>query len=90
MASSPNSLKNEISKQLADLFDLPPSWLVFPIGTQNCKSCTCSGDNTEKIWVHRFFAKQRTDMPKAHKMAAGGPGSVVGFPVGVRGQTLKG
>ena len=36
-----------------------------------------SGDNTEKIWAHRFYAKQKTDMPKAHKMAAGGLGSAV-------------
>ena len=49
-----------------------------------------TGDNTEKIWVHRFFAKQKTDMPKASKIAAGGPGSAVALPVGVRGQALKG
>ena len=49
-----------------------------------------TGDNTEKIWAHRFFAKQKTDMPKARKMAAGSPGSAVGLPVGVRGQALKG
>ena len=48
------------------------------------------GDNTEKIWAPRFFAKQKTDMPKARKMAAGNSGSAVGFPVGVRGQALKG
>ena len=36
-----------------------------------------SGDNTEKIWAHRFFAKRKTDMPKARKMAAGSPGSPV-------------
>ena len=39
-----------------------------------------AGDNTEKIWVHRFYAKQKTDMPKAHKMAAGGQGSAVRPP----------
>ena len=48
------------------------------------------GDNTEKIWAHWFFAKQKTDMPKASKMGAGGPGSAVALPVGVRGQALKG
>ena len=36
------------------------------------------------------FAKQKTDMRKACKMAAGSPGSAVGLPVGVRGQALKG
>ena len=33
---------------------------------------TISGDNTEKIMAHRFFAKQKTDVSKACKMAAGG------------------
>ena len=36
-----------------------------------------TGDNTKKIWVHRFYAKQKTDVPKARKMAAGGLGSAV-------------
>ena len=49
-----------------------------------------SGDNTEKIWAHRFFAKQETDMPKACKMADESPGSAVDLPVGVRRQALKG
>ena len=47
-ASGPNSipyriylLKNEISKQFADLFlPLLHDW-CFSIGTQNCKSCSC-------------------------------------------------
>ena len=34
-------------------------------------------DNTEKIWAHRFYAKQKTDVPKARKMAAVGLGSAV-------------
>ena len=42
------------------------------------------GDNTEKIWAHRLFAKQKTDVPKARKMAAGGPGRAVALPVGGR------
>ena len=49
-----------------------------------------TGDNMEKIWVYRVFAKQKTDVSKAHKMAAGGLGRTVGLPVGVRGaKTLK-
>ena len=40
----------------------------------------------KKIWVHGFFAKQKTDGPKAHKMTAGDLGSAVSSPVGVRGQ----
>ena len=44
-----------------------------------------SGDNTEKIWARRFFAKQKTDMPKTCKIAVGGLGSVVSPPAGVRG-----
>ena len=39
-----------------------------------------AGDNTEKIWAHRFYAKQKTDVPKARKMAAGGQGSAVRPP----------
>ena len=34
-------------------------------------------DNTEKTWTHRFYAKQKTDVPKARKMAAVGLGSAV-------------
>ena len=49
-----------------------------------------SGDNKEKIWVHQLFAKQKTDMPKARKMAARGLVSAVALPVGGRGQALKG
>ena len=30
-----------------------------------------SGDNTEKIWVHRFFMRQKADVPKARKKATG-------------------
>ena len=37
-------------------------------------------DNTEKIWVHRFYAKQKADVPKARKMAAEGLGSAVSPP----------
>ena len=48
-----------------------------------------SGDNTEKIWAHRFLQNKK-HMPKACKMAAGSPGSTVGLPEGVRGQALKG
>ena len=36
-----------------------------------------TGDNTKKIWVHWFYAKQKTDVPKARRMAAGGLGSTV-------------
>ena len=32
---------------------------------------TQTGGNTEKIWTHRLFARQKADMPKTHKMAAG-------------------
>ena len=39
-----------------------------------------SGDNTEKIWAHRIFAKQKTDVPKARKMTTGRLGSVVSPP----------
>ena len=49
-----------------------------------------SGDNIEKIWAHQLFAKQKTDVPKARKMVAGGLGSAVALPVGGRGQALKG
>ena len=47
-----------------------------------------TGDNTEKIWAHQFFAKHKTNMPKAREMAAGGLESTVSLPVGVRGQSL--
>ena len=40
------------------------------------------GDNTEKIWAYRFFAKQKTNVPKARKTAAGGLGGAVSPPVG--------
>ena len=33
------------------------------------------------------FCKAKTDVSKAKKMAAGGLGSAVGLPVGVRGQS---
>ena len=46
-----------------------------------------AGDNTEKIWACWFFAKQKTDMPKAHKIAAWSLGSALNPPVGVRGQS---
>ena len=42
----------------------------------------CTGDNTEKIWVHQIFPKQKTDVPKAHKMVAGGLGNAISPPVG--------
>ena len=38
------------------------------------------GDNTEKKWARRFFAKQKTDVPKARKMVSGGLGSAVRSP----------
>ena len=41
-----------------------------------------SGDNTEKIWVHQFFAKQKRNVPKARKTSAGGLGGAVSPPVG--------
>ena len=53
---------------------------------------TKSGDsNTEKMWVHRLFAKQKKDVPMGCKVAARGQGSIVSPlpPVGVRGQSLK-
>ena len=41
--SGPNSIpnKNEISKQLTNLFKLPFMTGVFAFGTQNCKSSSC-------------------------------------------------
>ena len=45
--------------------------LQYKYGTQLAR------DNTEKIWAHRFYAKQKTDMSKARKMATGGLGSAV-------------
>ena len=45
------------------------------------KQWTQTGDNTEKIWVHQFFGKQKTDMTKACKMAAEGLGSAVSSSV---------
>ena len=53
-------------------------------------SGTLPGDNTEKIPIHQLFAKQKTDVPKVRKMAAGGPGSIVALPVEIRGQALTG
>ena len=41
-----------------------------------------SGDNTEKIWAHWFFAKQKRNMPKACKTSAGGLGGAVSPAVG--------
>ena len=41
-----------------------------------------SGDNTEKIWAHRFFAKQKRNVLKARKTSAGGLGGGVSPPVG--------
>ena len=46
-----------------------------------------AGDNTEKIWAHQFFAKQKTEVPKTHKMAVGGLGSTLSTLMGVRGQS---
>ena len=39
--------------------------------------------------MRRFFAKQKTDVPKARKMAAESLGSALSPPVGVRGQTPR-
>ena len=50
---------------------------------------TISGDNTEKIMAHRFFAKQKTDVSKACKMAAGGLGSAVSLQWGSGGKAPK-
>ena len=47
------------------------------------------GDNTEKISAHQFFAKQKIDVPKADKMAAGVLESAVSPPVGVWGQSPR-
>ena len=51
----------------------------------NCLKQTSSGDNTEKIWAHWFFAKQKTDVPKVHKMKTGGLESAACPLVRVRG-----
>ena len=40
-----------------------------------------SGNNTEKIWAHRFFVKQKRNVPKARKTSAGGLGGAVSPPV---------
>ena len=29
-----------------------------------------SGDNTEKIWAHQLFVRQKADVPKACKIAS--------------------
>ena len=41
-----------------------------------------TGDNTEKVWVHWFFVKQKRNVPEAHKTSAGGLGGAVSPPVG--------
>ena len=41
-----------------------------------------TGDNTEKIWAHQFFVKQKRNVPKARKTSAGGLGGAVSPPVG--------
>ena len=46
-----------------------------------------SSENTQKVWVHQFSGKQKTDVPKAHKMAARGLGSAISSPVEVKGQS---
>ena len=51
------------------------------------KSQILSGSNTEKIWVHQFSVKQKTDVPKAHKIAARGLGSAVSPTEEVRKQS---
>ena len=48
-----------------------------------------SGYNTEKIWALRFLGKQKPDVPKARKMAAGSLGSAVSSLVEVRGQSPR-
>ena len=48
-----------------------------------------TGDNTGKIWEHRFFGKQKTGVPKACKIAAEGLGNAVSSPVEVREQSLQ-
>ena len=58
-------------------------FLISPYG----KLLLLAGDNTEKIWAHRIFAKQKTDVPKARKMATGRLGSVVSPPIWVRRQS---
>ena len=46
-------------------------------------------DNTEQLWAHRIFAKQKTDVPKASKMAAGGLGNAVSPQWGSGGKSPK-
>ena len=67
-------------------FSVSPYILIFVLNSWECncfKSVILhpkSEDNTEKIWEHRFYAKQKTDVPKARKVAAGGLGSAVSPP----------
>ena len=44
-----------------------------------------SGDNTEKIWAHWLFEKQKTNVTKARNMASGGLRSTVSPPSGGQG-----
>ena len=56
---------------------------------KTCKSRNITGDNIEKIWARRLFAKQKTDVPKARKMAAGDLGSAVSSQWGSEGKALE-
>ena len=61
---------------------------IIDFKTKTCQDChflLCSTvDNTEKIWAHRFFAKQKRNVPKARKTSAGGLGGAVSPPSGFR------
>ena len=64
-------------------------WLKdFSMFTHTVLRCICiQGITQKKYGCVSFLQSKKTDMPKACKMAAGGLGSAVSPPVGVRGQS---
>lgn len=46
-------------------------------------------NNTEKMWVHQLFAKQKKDVPMGCKVAAHGQGSIISPLTPSGGQRTK-
>ena len=46
-------------------------------------------NNTEKMWVHQLFAKQKKDVPMGCKVAAHGQGSIISPLTPSEGQRTK-
>ena len=54
-----------VSRMNGDRIIMKP---ITIINEDSIKYFTSTGDNTEKIWAHRFYAKQKTEVSKAVKL----------------------